>query len=245
MSAVVTKGLLWTVVLLAGVRCLLAADESPAPVPHIEIHGPNVRPGYPDAFPLGYKLADDSMSPDGKYAVISPNLHRISYELARDFLVALKPFRFVAVNEAETPYDIRNTTFVEWAKDNSAVVVTVEGKWGPVGFTLFELQDGRVKRQTNLYAEIVRLLEPAFHKARVEPWNDLSHFNFVGGEKERGEGAHLESDGRQIRFDVDATNNPKPMEPPVKKWSGHFEGTWSIPEARWLTRKVTSETYRG
>src|SRR6266446_866387 len=68
----------------------------------------------------------------------------------------------------------------------------------------------------NLYAEIVRLLEPAYQKARVEPWNDLSHFNFVGGEKERGEGAHLESDGRQIRFDVDATNNPKPMEPPVK-----------------------------
>jgi hypothetical protein len=245
MSAIVRKGLRWTVVLLAGVACLLAADESPAPVPDIEIHGPNVRPGYPDAFALGYKLADDSISPDGKYAVISPNLHRISYELARDFLVALKPFRFVAVNEAETPYDIRNTTFVEWAKDNSAVVISVEGKWGPVGFTLFELQDGRVKRQTNLYAEIVRLLEPAFHKARVEPWNDLSHFNFVGGEKERGEGAHLESDGRQIRFDVDATNNPKPMEPPVKKWSGHFEGTWSIPEARWLTRKVTSETYRG
>jgi hypothetical protein len=236
---------LFTVILLASAAFSTAADESPAPVPNVEILGPNARPGFPDAFAFGYHVADDSISPDRKYAVISPNLHRISYEVARDFLVALKPFRFLAVNEAETPNDIRNTTFVEWAKDNSAVVISVEGKWGPVGFTLFELQDGRVKRQTNLYAEIVRLLEPAFHKAWVEPWNDLSHFNFVGGEKEREEGVHLESDSRQIRFDVDATNNPKPMEPPVKKWSGHFEGTWSIPEARWLTRKVTSETYRG
>jgi len=236
---------LWTLVWLASAAFSSAADESPAPVPDVEIRGPNVRPGYPDAFALAYHVADDSISPDGKYAVISPNLHRVGYEVARDFLVALKPFRFLAVNEAETSYDIRNTTFVEWAKDNSAVVVTVQGKWGPVAFTLFELQDGRVKRQTNLFAEIVRLLEPAYRRAKVEPWNDLRHFNFDRGEKEGGEGAHLESDGRQIRFNVDATNNPKPMEPPIKKWSGHFEGTWSIPEARWLTRKVTSETYRG
>jgi hypothetical protein len=229
---------------LAAAGLVLAADESPAPAVDVEIHGSNVRPGYPDAFALAYRVADDSISPDGKYAVISPNLHRVGYEVARDFLVALKPFRFLAVNEAETPNDIRNTTFVEWAKDNSAVVISVDGKWGPVAFTLFELQDGRVKRQTNLYAEIVRLLEPGYQKAKVKPWNDLYHFNFDRREKEGGEGAHLESDGRQIRFNVDATNNPKPMEPPMRTWNGHFEGTWSIPEARWVTHKVTNSTYR-
>jgi hypothetical protein len=235
---------LWTFVWLASAAFSSAADESPAPVPNVEIHGPNARPGFPDAFAFGYHVADDSISPDGKYAVISPNLHRISYEVARDFLVELKPLRFLAVNEAETPYNIRNTTFVEWAKDNSAALISVEGKWGPVTFTLFELQDGRVKRQTNLYAEIVRLLEPGYQKAKVKPWNDLYHFNFDRREKEGGEGAHLESDGRQIRFNVDATNNPKPMEPPMRTWNGHFEGTWSIPEARWVTHKVTNSTCR-
>jgi hypothetical protein len=230
------------VVWLASAAFSLAEDESPAP--DVEIHGPNVRPGYPDAFAVGYHVADDSISPDGKYAIISPDLHRISYEVARDFLVALKPFRFVAVNKAETPYDIRNTTFVEWIKDNSAVVISVEGKWGPVAFTLFELQDGHVKRQTNLYAEIVRLLEPGYQKAKVKPWNDLYHFNFDRNEKNPGEGSLVENDGRRIRFDVFATNNPKPMDPPIKTWGGHFAGTWSIPEARWLTRKVTSSTYR-
>jgi hypothetical protein len=130
---------LWTFVWLASAAFSSAADESPTPVPNVEIHGPNARLGFRDAFAFGYHVADDSISPDGRYAVISPNLHRISYEVARDFLAELKPFRFLAVNEAETPYDIRNTTFVEWPKDNSAVVISVEGKWGPVGFTLFEL----------------------------------------------------------------------------------------------------------
>ena len=101
---------LWTFVWLASAAFSSAADESPAPVSDIEIHGPDARPGFPDAFAFGYRVADDSTSPDGKYAVISPNLHRVGYEVARDFLVALKPFRFLAVNEAETPNDIRNTT---------------------------------------------------------------------------------------------------------------------------------------
>jgi len=76
---------LWTFVWFTSAAFSSAADESPAPVPDIEIHGPNVRPGFPDAFALAYKLADDSISPDGKYGLISPNLHRISYEVARDF----------------------------------------------------------------------------------------------------------------------------------------------------------------
>src|SRR5437879_949873 len=61
------------VVLSASTAFSLAADESPGPVPDVEIRGTNVRPGYPDAFALGYRLVDDSISPDGKYAVISPN----------------------------------------------------------------------------------------------------------------------------------------------------------------------------
>jgi hypothetical protein len=115
---------------------------------------------------------------------------------------------------------------------------------GQFGFTLFELHDGRVTRRTDLAAEIDRALEPGYEKARVKPWNDLKHFNFDRDEQENGEEFHLEDDGQRIHFDVIATNNPKPMEPPIKTWSGHFEGTWSISEARWLTQKVTNQTYR-
>ncbi|MGC1321032.1 MAG: hypothetical protein WA849_02515 [Candidatus Udaeobacter sp.] len=234
---------LWTFVWLASAAFSSASDESPAPVPNVEIHGPNARPGFPDAFAFGYKLANDSISPDDKYGVIYADSTLIVDEVMRNFLVALKPFRILALADAYNYYNREGMT-VEWTKDSSAVFVQVEGKWGPLGFTLFEMRDGRVTRQTNLYAEIVRLLEPGYQKAKVEPWNDLKHFNFDRGEKSEGEGAHLESDGRRIRFSVDATNNPKPMSPPIKTWHGHFEGTWSIPEARWVTHKVTNSTGR-
>jgi hypothetical protein len=120
------------VVLSATAAFSLAADESPTPVPGVEIRGPNARPGYPDAFALGYKIAEDSISPDGKYGIIyADNPLLAEREVARNFLVALKPFRVLAVAEAYRYYD-REALAVEWTKDSSAALVEVPGKWGPI-----------------------------------------------------------------------------------------------------------------
>jgi hypothetical protein len=222
---------------------LLASDESPTPVPDIEIHGPNVRPGCPDAFALGYKLAEGSVSPDGKYGVIYCNDPDIVTEGAHNFLVALKPFRILAVVD-EFSYRDRTELKTEWTKDSSAALVEVAGKWGPIGFTLFELRDGRVTRQTNLYAQIQRLLKPDFRKAKVTPYNDYFHFILDAQAVNQERGTRIDADGQRIHVDVRATSNPKPMDPPIKTWGGELEAVWSIPEARWLTQKVTSSTYR-
>ena len=89
---------LFTVILLASAAFSTAADDSPTPAPKIEIRGPNVRPGYPDAFALGYKLAENSVSPDGKYGVIyADNSLLAEREVACNFLVALEPFRILGV----------------------------------------------------------------------------------------------------------------------------------------------------
>jgi hypothetical protein len=110
----------------------IAADESSTPAPDVEIHGPNVRPGYPDAFALGYEIAEDSISPDGKYGVIYADAHPIvDRDVGCNFLVALKPFRLLALTEAYNYYN-RKALNVEWTKDSSAALVDVEGKWGAV-----------------------------------------------------------------------------------------------------------------
>jgi hypothetical protein len=234
---------LCAVVLSASAAFSFAADESPTPVPEVEIRGPNVRPGYPDAFAMGYKLAEDSVSPDGKYGVIYCNDPDIVTEGARNFLVALKPFRILAVVD-EFSYRDRAELKIEWTKESSAALVEVAGKWGPIGFTLFELRDGRVTRQTNLYAQIARLLEPDFRKAKVTPYNDYRHFILDAQGANQEHETRIDADGQHIDVNVRATSNPKPMDPPIKTWGGDLEAVWSIPEARWLRQKVTSSTYR-
>jgi hypothetical protein len=235
---------LFTVILLASAAVSTAADDSPTPTPKIEIRGPNVRPGYPDAFALGYKLAEDSVSPDGKYGVIyADNPLLAERKVACNFLVALKPFRILGVTEAYRYYD-REGLDVGWTKDSSAALVEVPGKWGSIGFTLFELQDGRVTRQTDLYSHIERLLEPGFRRAKVEPYNDVLHFILDSSVNDQKQESRIDSDGKRIHFDVEGTSNPKPMDPPIKTWRGRLEAVWSIPENRWLTYKVTNSTYR-
>jgi len=235
---------LCTVILLASAAFSRAADESPTPAPQAEIQGANVRPGYPDAFAFGYKLAEDSVSPDGKYGLIycdDPSI--VERDAGRNFLVTLNPFRILAVVDAYRYYD-REDVDVEWAKDSSVALVGVPGKWGPIGFTLFEFHDGRVTRQTDLYAQMAGLLEPGFRQAKVQPYNDIIHFILDSGGEDKEPETQIDPDGKRIHVDVFATNNPKPMDPPMKTWGGHLEAVWSIPEARWVTHKATNSTYR-
>ncbi len=240
---------LWIFVWLAGAAFSSAADESPTPAPQAAIQGPNVRPGYPDAFAFGYKLAEDSASPDGKYGVIHADSGEIADEIARDFLVALKPFRILAANEGRAYRTYHGHSpdgmTVEWAKDSSAALVTVEGKWGPVGFTLFELHDGRVTRQTDLFPQIERLLQPGLRQSKIKMiasyvWASSGGVGITLEEND----SHIDADGRRIHFDLSGTSNPKPMEPPIDTWHGHLVAVWSIPEARWLTHKLTNHTNR-
>src|SRR4051794_40239843 len=42
----------------------------------IPFHGPDVHPGYPDAFFVSYTLRKNTVSPDGKYGVIFPDRTR-------------------------------------------------------------------------------------------------------------------------------------------------------------------------
>jgi hypothetical protein len=229
---------------LAMAGLAVAADESPAPALQVEIQGPNVRPGYPDAFAFGYKFAENSVSPDGKFALVycdDPSI--VERNAGRNFLVALNPLRILAVVDAYRYYD-RHDVSVEWTKDSSVALVSVPGKWGPIGFTVFEFRNGRVTRQTDLYAQMARLLEPGVRQAKVQPYNDIIHFILDSEGEGKEPGTQIDADGKAIHVHVFATSNPKAMDPPMKTWGGHLEAVWSIPEARWVTHKVTSSTYR-
>jgi hypothetical protein len=68
------------------------------------VRGVAVVPGYPDAFAFGCQVADDSLSPDGKYGVIYADAAWIDESIACNFLVALNPFRILAANQGEAYY---------------------------------------------------------------------------------------------------------------------------------------------
>ena len=190
--------------------------------------------------PRGYLLRDEDTSPDKRFGVIYADAEVTDPAKARNFLVALDPFRILAENKGfayfKEPGDPRAIA-IEWTENTSAALVMVGEKWGTISATLFELKDGRVTRRTDLMAEVTKLLAAKFPKGKVKPYNDHLLFR-IDGEDQWDFG----KDGKQVEIHVSA--NTAPNLSPGLQWAGTLKGFWSVPEAKWLQQTTTGRIYR-
>jgi hypothetical protein len=201
----------------------------------IDFHGPDVQPGYPDAFSTDYVLPKDTVSPDGKYGLIFPD-REFNDNPGRDFVVAFDPPQILTLLQTDQPeFEGRNHGgyAVEWSDDSSVALVTLDGKWGPSDFILLELQNGKVTRTTNLGTKIRQLLEPDYKKAKAEPYNDYYHFIFEDQDPVVPF-CTLEKSAL-VRIDAFATSDPKSNQ----TWRARLRAVWDIRTARVTQQQVT------
>jgi hypothetical protein len=221
--------------LLPGIVAAFAAGD-PA-----ELHGPDVHPGYPDVFNLEYMIDQDSISPDHNFAVVHGTRAALEESLGmlQDFLVTLHPFHILGLIEAAYPYaegENHSGMEVTWSADSSTALVQIDGKWGPRSEHLIELRNSRIARQTDLVAEVHKLLMPDYRKSKAGRYNDL--FDFIL-ETDNGGGFTLEKNGR-VRISSEATTDPKGVE--ANRWNAKVEAVWDVAQAKFLTQKVTRES---
>jgi len=193
----------------------------------------------PDALPHGYHLRDEDISPDKRFGVIHADVEVIDPAKARNYLVALQPFRILSENQGFAFYDEGGSRamVVEWSKDSSVALLLVGAKWGTIGATLFEIKEARVTRRTDLLAAVTRSLAAKFPKGKVKPYNDT--LRFVISDQDDWD---LSVDGRQVRIDVAVDTAPNLA--PGLAWKGTLKGIWSVNKARWLEQKVAGKTHR-
>ena len=197
--------------------------------------------GLPKEYAGKYLLAANTLSPDKTIGVIYPKAgicDQGSEKDCKNFLVQLKPFNVLATLKTDWPhFENKNHGGIDahWAKNNAAVVVTLESKWGPGDIFLYELKAGQLARSTDLIPKIRALLEPDFRKAMgVRAKKD--QFSFILESSPDKPTIGLK--GSTVRINVDATTNPK-RTPGEKAWDGRVEAIWDIPQARFTSQKVT------
>ena len=193
-----------------------------------------------------YLVASKTLSPDKKFAVIYPKTElcpdepkKGSADRCKDYLVALQPFQILTVLDTKYPefqHKNRGGMSATWLKDDSAVLVTLDSRWGPGDIFLCEIRDGKLSRSTNLLRKVHDLLEPDFKKARVSRYNDYFDFVILDNEDEVPVCAFADSTHVQIR--ATATTEPKGI-PGEKAWDGSVEAVWDIPSAKFSSQKVT------
>lgn len=190
-----------------------------------------------DKSAASYFLATGSESPDGKYGVAYPKASEDNPKLAKNYIVALKPFRVLTVLEDDglCVGSKRLGLTVEWTPDSSKVIVTTKhDKWDMiVGSSLVSIRDGAADQRVNLLNAINREMAPDFRKSKAEAYND--ELPFILTESKIG----FADQGKNVRVKTAACNDPN--EARKIDWSANFDGLWSIAESKWLTHQLTSQ----
>ena len=183
-----------------------------------------------------YFLATESESPDGKYGVAYPKASEDNPKLAKNLIVALKPFRILTILEDDgmCAGSKRLSLTVEWIRDSSQVIVTTKhDKWDMVvGSSLVSIRDGQADQRLNLLNVINREMVPDFRKSKAEAYNDMLPFILI--ESKIG----FADQGKNVRVKTAACNDPN--EARAIEWIANYDGLWSIAESKWLTHQLTS-----
>jgi hypothetical protein len=189
-----------------------------------------------------YLVASKTLSPDKKFAVIYPKTELCpegSGDRCKDYLVALQPFQVLTVLDTKWPefeHKNRGGMSATWLKDGSAVLVTIDSRWGPGDIFLYEIRDAKLGRSTNLLKQVHDLLMPDYKKARVGRYND--NFDFVFETEDYDHPMCEFADPTHVRIQATATTEPKGIAG-QKAWDGVVEAIWDIPNAKFTSQKVT------
>ena len=197
--------------------------------------------GLPENYAKNYLVARHTMSRDKKFAVIYPTLDFSESKDAKDFLVALKPFRVLATLPTDDPY-FQNRSHggisAQWSEDNNVALIKLESKWGPGDVFVVELAGGKVKRTTNVLQKLTQLLLPKFRAAmpKQKAYNDNYQFVFEPGDDY--EPCTL-GGNKTVELNLSATNDPKSISD--HPWRVRVKAKWDIAAAKFTSQKITKE----
>lgn len=230
------RTILTATLVFIGLGNLFAQEESGSPQ--------DTSTGLPKEY-ADYLIASSTLSPSGKFAVIYPKAGLCPDEpkkgaanRCKDYFVALQPFQVLTALDTKWPeFEHKNHGGMSatWLKDGSAVLVTLDDKWGPGDIFLYEIHDGKLSRSTNLLRKVHDLLGPDYKKAL--PQRDNDSFDFVF-ESEDDVPVCQFAGSSEVRIRVTATTDPKEI-PGTRAWDGAAEATWDIPKATFTAQKVT------
>jgi hypothetical protein len=195
----------------------------------------------PGEYAKNYLVRKSSVSPDEKFALIYPTREFSESKEAKNFLVALNPFQVLATLPTDEPYfDGKSNSALgaEWSGESSMVLITLDGKWGPLDVWLVELSGEKVKRTTNLLEKARELLRPKFRAAKPKPeaYNDAYEFIFL---EEEGGACMFEEKGR-VRIYTRVTNDPKGGS--KRPWRVLLDAKWDIAQAKFVSQKIRPAT---
>jgi len=214
--------------LLAGVMAFwscqiatLAQDSSPPPS--------SVDAEHASEIPNGYEVGKDSVSPDGRFAILYPlqNTADDKGNYPPNLLVRLKPCAVLATVEKDgLPQNVTTQLLAQW-NGNSMVAIWEYRKWGIVDLNVYDIENESVKRVQPVWREVKKVFERDFRSRFLKKYPDEYDSVTIVSEHgaERGKG-DFRFDDRHLVLDLSADNKPNLAGGP--HWTAELHSLWNL-----------------
>lgn len=179
--------------------------------------------------PEGYELGEESVSPDGRFALLYPVLDsktRVESGLP-NVLVRLKSYAVLKeIGDESVPRGRRGEPRARW-ENNSVVAIWIAAKWGSSDLWIYEIENDKVKRVHPVFAEARKYFDRDFKQRFLKKYpKESGSFNFVSDENEERGVHEIEFRGRQVSLNLFADNKPNLAGGP--HWTAELHAVWSL-----------------
>lgn len=173
--------------------------------------------------PDGYELGEDTLSPDGRYALLYPE--EPGDKEPPNLLVQLTPYKVLAEIRPGVPQGATMGVSTTW-NGNSTVAVHQTRAWGLAGLRVYELDGDTVKRVHPVLDAVRRVFHKDFQeRVRQKYPNEAETIIFVSEENEDPV-PEFAFQGRKVVLNLFADN--KPNLAPGVHWQAALKAAWNL-----------------
>lgn len=182
--------------------------------------------------PKGYEIGEESVSPDGRFAILYPVQEESYANLPPNLLVRLKPYSVLAKlgDEEGRPEGARDEPKAMWS-GNSVAAIWIARKWGMDALAIYEIENDKVKRVQPVWREVRKYFERDFRQRFLKKYpKENDGFHFVSDVNEALGVQALEFKGRKLSVNLFADNSPNLASGP--HWTAEFHAVWNVDTAK-------------
>jgi hypothetical protein len=179
--------------------------------------------------PKGYVVGTESVSPNGRFAILYPVRGDNDADLPPNLLVCLAPYAVLTTigTEGGRWEGARGQPLAKWY-DNSLVAIWVAQKWGIEDLAIYEIERDAIKRIQPVWRQVRLLFDRDFKERFLKNYPDEkgSGVIFVS----QGEGPdskpEFEFKGGKMLLNLFADNKPNLSTTP--HWTASLHAVWNL-----------------
>jgi hypothetical protein len=182
--------------------------------------------------PKGYVVGTESVSPNGRFAVLYPVRGDNDADLPPNLLVCLAPYAVLTRigTEGGRWEGARGQPLAKW-NGNSVVAIWWAQKWGIEDLAIYEIEKDQIKQIQPVWRQVRLLFDQDFQKRFLKEYPDEkgSGVTFVSQNDVTAGKPEFEFKGRKLLLNLFADNKPNLSTTP--HWTASLHAVWNLDKA--------------